>query len=78
MKETVRWMAGKGNQEDECDAIQDAEHDGSPNTPYESVGQRAGDAPVEAENRDLDQRRADYVVDLNCERDLEPGQYSMD
>ena len=54
MKEAVRWMAGKGNQEDEGDAIDDAEHNRSPNTPYEGVGQRASDAPVEAEDRDLD------------------------
>ena len=48
MKEAIRWMAGKRDEEEEGDAIDDAEHDRSPNAPYEGISQRAGDAPVEA------------------------------
>ena len=70
VKEAVCWLASKGDQEDEDDAVASAEEDGRPNTIQECVGKRGSDASVKEQDRDLDQSRTKHIVDLYCHRDL--------
>lgn len=48
MEEAVCWVAGKGDEEDEDDAVDNAKDDGSPHPVHKSDGERSSDSSVEA------------------------------
>lgn len=54
VEKALRWIAGKRDDEDKSDAVQDAKNDGCPNPIHKGDREGASNSSVKAEDRDLD------------------------